>query len=199
MVPVLLACSGKLLITGSGTSGTVQGAPRTSFRWAGTPAFYLSPNDGLRGSLGVLRKNDVVIAISKGGASEELNQFCSRAGALAAAVIVIPPRQNPNSLIWPIMSCSFAFRPNQISVLLWPQEVPWRPPHCLMPLWKLHGLPADIPGVISFLRIRPERLVRTPNKHFIGLTRRRRNDSTHFCGRRRLFYAVQHSSFAPTR
>ena len=59
------------------------------FSVGGTPAFYLSPSDGLHGGLGVLQKNDMVIAISKGGASEELNQFCSRARELAAAVIAI--------------------------------------------------------------------------------------------------------------
>ena len=77
---VLLACSGKLLITGSGTSGTIARRAAHLFSVGGTPAFYLSPNDGLHGGLGVLQKNDVVIAISKGGASEELNQFCCRAG-----------------------------------------------------------------------------------------------------------------------
>jgi len=86
---VLLACSGKLLITGSGTSGTIARRAAHLFSVGGTPAFYLSPNDGLHGGLAVLQKNDVVIAISKGGASEELNQFCCRARELAAAVIVV--------------------------------------------------------------------------------------------------------------
>jgi D-arabinose 5-phosphate isomerase GutQ len=89
VVQVLLECSGKVLITGSGTSGTIARRAAHLFSVGGTPAFYLSPDDGLHGGLGVLRKNDVVIAISKGGASEELNQFCRRAGELAAAVIVI--------------------------------------------------------------------------------------------------------------
>ena len=89
VVQVLLACSGKLLITGSGTSGTIARRAAHLFSVGGTPAFYLSPADGLHGGLGVLRKNDVVIAISKGGASEELNQFCRRAGELSAAVIVL--------------------------------------------------------------------------------------------------------------
>jgi D-arabinose 5-phosphate isomerase GutQ len=89
VVQLLLACSGKLLITGSGTSGTIARRAAHLFSVGGTPAFYLSPDDGLHGGLGVLRKNDVVIAISKGGASEELNQFCRRAGELSAAVIVL--------------------------------------------------------------------------------------------------------------
>ncbi len=89
VVRVLLACTGKVLITGSGTSGTIAKRAAHLLSVGGTPALYLSPDDGLHGGLGVLRKSDVVIAISKGGASEDLNHFCRRARALAGAVIVI--------------------------------------------------------------------------------------------------------------
>ena len=89
VVKVLLACTGKVLITGSGTSGTIAKRAAHLLSVGGTPALYLSPDDGLHGGLGVLRKSDVVIAISKGGASEDLNHFCRRARALAGSVIVI--------------------------------------------------------------------------------------------------------------
>ena len=89
VIRVLLACTGKVLITGSGTSGTIAKRAAHLLSVGGTPALYLSPDDGLHGGLGVLRKSDVVIAISKGGASEDLNHFCRRARALAGAVIVI--------------------------------------------------------------------------------------------------------------
>ena len=85
----LLACRGKVLITGSGTSGTIAMRAAHLFSVSGTPAFYLSPSDGLHGGLGVLKKDDVVLALSKGGSSEELNQFCSRARELAAAVVAV--------------------------------------------------------------------------------------------------------------
>ena len=75
---VLLACSGKLLITGSGTSGTIARRAAHLFSVGGTPAFYLSPNDGLHGGLGVLQKNDVVIAISKGGAVRRIESVLSQ-------------------------------------------------------------------------------------------------------------------------
>ncbi len=71
---VLLACSGKVLITGSGTSGTIAKRAAHLFSVGGTPSLYLSPDDGLHGGLGVLRKNDVVIAISK----VQLNRILAR-------------------------------------------------------------------------------------------------------------------------
>ena len=86
---LLLACTGKVLITGSGTSGTIAMHAAHLFSVGGTPAFFLSPSDGLHGGLGVLQKDDMVIAISKGGASAELNQFCSRTRELAATVIAV--------------------------------------------------------------------------------------------------------------
>lgn len=89
IVQTLLNCSGKVLMTGSGTSGTIAKRAAHLFSVGGTPALYLSPDNGLHGGLGVLRKNDLVMAISKGGSSEELNQFCIRARALAGALIVV--------------------------------------------------------------------------------------------------------------
>jgi D-arabinose 5-phosphate isomerase GutQ len=86
---LLAQSTGKVLVTGSGTSGAIaiRGAHLLSV--AGTPAFYLSPADGLHGGLGVLRAEDRVVAISKGGSSAELNEFCRRARNLAGCLIVI--------------------------------------------------------------------------------------------------------------
>ncbi|MBW4025203.1 MAG: SIS domain-containing protein [Proteobacteria bacterium] len=86
---LLVAGSGKALVTGSGTSGAIAIRAAHLLSVSGTPAFYLSPADGLHGGLGVLRPEDSVIAISKGGSSSELNEFCRRARKLANCLIVI--------------------------------------------------------------------------------------------------------------
>ena len=86
---LLVAGSGKALVTGSGTSGAIAIRAAHLLSVSGTPAFYLSPADGLHGGLGVLRPEDSVIAISKGGSSGELNEFCRRARKLANCLIVI--------------------------------------------------------------------------------------------------------------
>jgi D-arabinose 5-phosphate isomerase GutQ len=80
---------GKVLVTGSGTSGTVAARAAHLMSVCGTPAFYLSPTDGLHGGLGVLQKQDLVLALSKGGSSEELNEFCSKAKPLCAGLIAV--------------------------------------------------------------------------------------------------------------
>jgi D-arabinose 5-phosphate isomerase GutQ len=86
---LLATMSGKALVTGSGTSGNIASRGAHLLSVCGTPAFYLSPAEGLHGGLGALQPDDVVIALSKGGGSEELNEFCRRAKALCRAVIII--------------------------------------------------------------------------------------------------------------
>jgi D-arabinose 5-phosphate isomerase GutQ len=81
--------TGKVLVTGSGTSATVAARAAHLFSVCGTPAFYLSPDDGLHGGLGVLQSNDFLFALSKGGGSHQLNEFCSRAKTLCRAVIAV--------------------------------------------------------------------------------------------------------------
>jgi len=89
LVRVLLACRGKILVTGSGTSGAIATRAAHLLSVSGTPAFYLSPGEGLHGGLGVLQAQDWVLALSKGGRSDELNQFCLRAKTLCAGVASI--------------------------------------------------------------------------------------------------------------
>lgn len=80
---------GKVLVTGSGTSGATAARTAHILSVCGTPAFYLPPADGLHGGLGVLQPNDLILALSKGGGSKELNEFCSRAKTLCGAVIAV--------------------------------------------------------------------------------------------------------------
>ena len=86
---VLVGCRGKILVTGSGTSGSVAERAAHVFSVCGTPAFYLPPSDGLHGGLGVLQQDDLVLALSRGGSSSELNEFCRRAKTLCAGVVAI--------------------------------------------------------------------------------------------------------------
>ncbi|MFT3849753.1 MAG: SIS domain-containing protein [Propionivibrio sp.] len=82
------SCKGKILIVGCGTSGNIAERAAHIFSVAGTPAFSISPEDGLHGGLGVLQTQDVVIAISNGGQSAELNEFCKRSKALAGCPVI---------------------------------------------------------------------------------------------------------------
>jgi len=71
-VNVILKCKGKLVITGVGKSGLIGAKMAATFASTGTPSFFLHPTEALHGDLGMIGKEDVVIAISYSGESEEL-------------------------------------------------------------------------------------------------------------------------------
>lgn len=89
---LLAECRGKVVLVGSGTSGAIAQRAAHLFSVGGTPAFALPPADGLHGGLGVLRPDDIVLALSKGGGSKELNDFCRLARPLCGSVVAITAR-----------------------------------------------------------------------------------------------------------
>jgi len=86
---LLLGCRGKVFVSGSGTSGTIARRMAHIFAVTGTPAIFLPPMDALHGTLGVVTEGDIVIAISKGGGSDEINELVIRAQDRGAGVIAL--------------------------------------------------------------------------------------------------------------
>ena len=74
-VELILACRGKLIVTGVGKSGLIGAKMAATFASTGTPSFFLHPTEALHGDLGMIGKDDVVIAISYSGESEELSSI----------------------------------------------------------------------------------------------------------------------------
>ena len=74
-VEVILACKGKLIVSGVGKSGLIGAKMAATFASTGTPSFFLHPTEALHGDLGMIGKDDVVIAISYSGESEELSSI----------------------------------------------------------------------------------------------------------------------------
>ncbi|MFA5461329.1 MAG: KpsF/GutQ family sugar-phosphate isomerase [Sulfurimonas sp.] len=74
-VEIILACKGKLIITGVGKSGLIGAKMAATFASTGTPSFFLHPTEALHGDLGMISHNDVVLAISYSGESEELSSI----------------------------------------------------------------------------------------------------------------------------
>lgn len=74
-IDLILASPGKVFVTGSGTSGAVARRMAHLLAVCGTPSVFVQPSDALHGTMGALVDGDVMIAISKGGASSEINQL----------------------------------------------------------------------------------------------------------------------------
>lgn len=74
-VGIILACRGKLVITGVGKSGLIGAKIAATFASTGTPSFFLHPTEALHGDLGMIGKEDAVLAISYSGESPELSSI----------------------------------------------------------------------------------------------------------------------------
>lgn len=90
-------CQGKIVVTGVGKSGHIGSKIAATLASTGTPAFFLNPLDAYHGDLGMLGENDLVLAISYSGATEELLRFLPLIQAKKIRIIGISG--NPDSLL----------------------------------------------------------------------------------------------------
>jgi len=74
-VELILSTKGKLIITGVGKSGLVGAKMAATFASTGTSSFFLHPTEALHGDLGMIGKEDTLLAISSSGESEELTKI----------------------------------------------------------------------------------------------------------------------------
>ena len=74
-VEAIRDCKGKIVVTGVGKSGHIGSKIAATLASTGIPAFFLNPLDAYHGDLGMLSEEDLVLAISYSGATEELLRF----------------------------------------------------------------------------------------------------------------------------
>jgi arabinose-5-phosphate isomerase len=72
VLELIMACKGRVIVSGVGKSGHIGGKIAASLASTGTPAFFVHPTEALHGDLGMITKDDVVIALSHSGESKEL-------------------------------------------------------------------------------------------------------------------------------
>ena len=71
-IELILASKGRLVVTGMGKSGHIGVKISATLASVGTPSFFMHPAEAIHGDLGMLTKDDVVLAISNSGESEEI-------------------------------------------------------------------------------------------------------------------------------
>lgn len=74
-VELILACKGRVIVTGLGKSGIVGKKIAATLTSTGTSAYYLHPVEAVHGDLGMVLKNDLVICISKSGNTDEITKL----------------------------------------------------------------------------------------------------------------------------
>ena len=69
---LLLACRGRVVVTGMGKSGHIGGKIAATLASTGTPAFFVHPGEASHGDLGMITREDVVLALSNSGETSEI-------------------------------------------------------------------------------------------------------------------------------
>jgi arabinose-5-phosphate isomerase len=84
---LLLNCQGHVLVAGAGTSHAVAARLAHLLSCCGTPALFIHPGDSQHGLSGAVTSQDVLVAISKGGETTEVNHLARIARQRGAKVI----------------------------------------------------------------------------------------------------------------
>ena len=71
-VEMMQGCKGKVVVTGVGKSGLICAKIAATLSSTGTPAFYLHSGDAVHGDLGMVMPDDIVVAVSKSGETDEI-------------------------------------------------------------------------------------------------------------------------------
>ena len=96
-VDMIYHCKGKIIVTGVGKSGNVGAKIAATLSSTGTPAFFINPLDVYHGDLGVMTADDIVLALSNSGQTDELLRFIPM--VLHMHVPIIAMTGNEHSLL----------------------------------------------------------------------------------------------------
>jgi arabinose-5-phosphate isomerase len=96
-VQLLYECHGRVIVTGMGKSGIICRKIAATLSSTGTPAFFLHPAEAIHGDLGVIRNDDVVLALSHSGETEELVRLLEGIRRVGARLIALTG--NPESVL----------------------------------------------------------------------------------------------------
>lgn len=88
-VSLLTACSGSVVVTGMGKAGLVGRKISATLSSTGTPSHFLHPAEAFHGDLGTVRPEDVVLALSYSGETEELSQILAPLRARSIPIVSI--------------------------------------------------------------------------------------------------------------
>lgn len=93
-VRVIEACTGSVVVTGIGKAGLVARKISATLASTGTPSHFLHPTEAMHGDLGTMRRDDIVLAISQSGETEEITRLLPHMTASGHTIIAITAHAN---------------------------------------------------------------------------------------------------------
>ena len=97
-VDIVLACRGKVAVTGMGKSGLIGQKISATLASTGTPSYFLHPAEGVHGDLGMVTKDDVIVALSYSGETDEVLRILPVFARMGTPLIAITGSEN--STLW---------------------------------------------------------------------------------------------------
>src|ERR1700730_1020624 len=89
VVELIYACTGRVVVTGLGKSGLIGRKVAATFASTGTPSVFLHAADALHGDLGILTADDILLAISSSGETEELIELVEAVKRLGIRLVTL--------------------------------------------------------------------------------------------------------------
>lgn len=99
---LMLACKGRVVVTGMGKSGHIGNKIAATLASTGTPAFFVHPGEASHGDLGMITPQDVVIALSNSGETGEILTIVPIIKRLSVPMISITGNLNHHSPLKPM-------------------------------------------------------------------------------------------------
>lgn len=106
MVQILLGCSGRVIVTGMGKMSAVARKTAATLSSVGTPAIFLHPGEALHGDLGIVSAEDVLLALSNSGETQEILDLIPFLKRQQVPVLAIT--QSPTTSLANLSECHFA-------------------------------------------------------------------------------------------
>jgi arabinose-5-phosphate isomerase len=91
-VRLVVGCTGKVVVTGIGKAGLVAQKISATLASTGTPSHFLHPAEAMHGDLGVLRRDDIVLALSQSGETEEIARLLPHLVATGVPIVALTGR-----------------------------------------------------------------------------------------------------------
>ncbi|MBI5234742.1 MAG: KpsF/GutQ family sugar-phosphate isomerase [Deltaproteobacteria bacterium] len=93
-IELILNATGKVVVTGMGKSGIICQKIASTLASTGTPSFFLHPAEGMHGDLGMIMRNDVLLAVSNSGSTDELIRIIPSVKRLGLKMIAMTGKKN---------------------------------------------------------------------------------------------------------
>lgn len=94
---ICLACRGRIVVTGMGKSGHIAGKIAATLASTGTPAFFVHPGEASHGDIGMITRDDAVLALSNSGETDEILTIIPVIKRLGVPLVALTG--NPNSTL----------------------------------------------------------------------------------------------------